>query len=114
MKEKPRYFVYVLRLGNGSLYTGCTRNIDARLRGHLKGSASRCTRSFPPVEVAACWEVPGGRGEAMSLEAFIKGRSRPEKEILLRTPGVLARSYGDKTGRRLTAKPLSPLPVLPS
>jgi hypothetical protein len=50
----------------------------------------------------------------MSLEAFIKGRSRPEKEILLRTPGVLARSYGDKTGRRLTAKPLSPLPVLPS
>jgi putative endonuclease len=114
MKEKPRYFVYVLRLGNGSLYTGCTRDIDARLRRHLEGSASRCTRSFPPVEIAACWEVSGGRGEAMSVEAFLKGRSRRQKELLVGTPGLLDRSYGEKTGRKLTVSPLSPLPALPA
>jgi putative endonuclease len=31
------YYVYQLRCANGSPYTGCTNNLDARLERHAKG-----------------------------------------------------------------------------
>ncbi|MFM6934954.1 MAG: GIY-YIG nuclease family protein [Flavobacteriales bacterium] len=31
------YYVYQLRCANGSTYTGCTSNLEARLERHTKG-----------------------------------------------------------------------------
>ena len=114
MKEKSRHFVYVLRLQGGSLYTGYTCDLALRLRRHVAGTASRCTRSFPPLRVAACWEIPDGRGAAMSVEAFIKGCSRAAKEALTREPDSLARRYREMTGRESAARPVAPLPEVPT
>jgi putative endonuclease len=112
MNEKTRYFVYVLRLEGGALYTGYTADLDARLRKHRAGTASRCTRSFPPLEIAACWEVSAGRGTAMSVEAFIKRCSRSAKELLIGNPGLLAPRYREHSGRVCGARPVVPLPEL--
>ena len=113
MKAKGRYYVYVLRLKGGALYTGYTCDVGSRLRRHVAGRASRCTRSFPPVQVVACWEVAGGRGAAMSVERFLKGRDRAGKELLAENPELLERRYAGQTGRSCGARPVSPLPELP-
>ena len=106
MKEKTRYFVYVLELSNGALYTGIARDVSERFRCHERGTASRYTRSFPPVRIAGCWQVLGGRGAAMSVEAFIKGRSRAAKKRLLAQPGELLRAY--RAHRANPANPANP------
>ena len=108
MKEKARYFVYVLRLENQALYTGIARDVASRYREHQRGSAARYTRSFPPVRIAGCWEILGGRGAAMSVEAFIKSRTRSGKERLLSEPALLAREYGKHAARALDILPVDP------
>ena len=48
----PDAWVYLLRCADGSLYTGWTVDLDARLRRHGAGTASAYTRSRLPVELA--------------------------------------------------------------
>jgi putative endonuclease len=104
---KPCFYVYVLELSNGSYYTGYTRDPLQRLAQHAAGRGSRLARSFRPRALAGCWRVRGGRSEAMRVEAFIKSRSRPAKQLLLREPASLAGSLRLATGLRLR-----PLPFL--
>jgi predicted GIY-YIG superfamily endonuclease len=41
--------VYILRCGDGSLYTGIAKDLARRLEQHRAGRASRYTRSHLPV-----------------------------------------------------------------
>ena len=43
--------VYILRCGDGSLYTGVTTNVDARLEAHRSGRGAKYTRSRLPLEL---------------------------------------------------------------
>lgn len=74
--------VYILRCGDGSLYTGWTNDLSARLAKHSSGKASRYTASRLPVELAAVWPMPD-RGTAMREEARIKRLDRAGKLALL-------------------------------
>ena len=76
--------VYVLRCGDGSLYTGWTNDLPGRLAKHASGKASRYTASRLPVELAAAWPMPD-RASAMREEARIKRLARPQKLALLAT-----------------------------
>ncbi len=107
MKKKTYLYVYVLRLANGSYYTGYARDPLERLARHAAGRGSRLARSFRPLQLAGCWRVRGGRSEALRVEAFIKSRSRAGKELLLREPSRLAAGLRQATGLRLR-----PLPCL--
>jgi putative endonuclease len=81
-------WVYVLRCGDGSLYTGWTNDLDARLAKHAAGKASRYTASRLPVELAASWPMPD-RGAAMREEARIKRLSRMAKvELVAQAPAA--------------------------
>lgn len=71
-------WVYVLRCGDGSLYTGWTNDLKKRLVKHSAGKASRYTASRLPVELAASWPMPD-RGAAMREEARIKRLARTQK-----------------------------------
>jgi putative endonuclease len=44
-------YVYMLRCGDGSLYTGWTTNIDERVAQHAVGRGGKYTRSRLPVEL---------------------------------------------------------------
>ena len=45
-------YVYILRCGDGSLYTGWTNDLDARIEAHRSGRGAKYTRSHLPVELA--------------------------------------------------------------
>jgi putative endonuclease len=76
-------FVYILRCGDGSLYTGVTKDLERRIAQHRAGRASRYTRSRLPVSVVWSREVETW-GDALREEIRIKALSRAAKEELLR------------------------------
>ncbi len=76
----PEYFVYVLRNGAGTLYTGIAKDVDARLTTHNAGKGARFTRGRGPWTVAHV-EGPLAHGEALRREAALK-RDRVFKAAL--------------------------------
>ena len=81
-----RWFVYLLRCADGSLYTGIAKDVDRRCQQHNAGTASRYTRSRLPV-VAVYREAHASRSLALRREAAIKALSRRQKETLIRLAG---------------------------
>jgi putative endonuclease len=82
----PDAWVYLLRCADGSLYTGWTVDLDARLARHAAGKASAYTRSRLPVELALAMPM-ADRGEARREEARIKALDRAEKLALVAARG---------------------------
>ena len=75
-------YTYILRCGDGSLYTGWTNDLARRLAAHRAGRGGKYTRSHLPVELVY-WESFGSKGEAMARERAVKGLSRGEKLALI-------------------------------
>jgi putative endonuclease len=75
-------FVYILRCGNGSLYTGIAKDLASRLRQHQAGRASRYTRAHLPVALV-WWRQVTTWSDALREEQRIKRLRRREKEMLL-------------------------------
>jgi putative endonuclease len=80
MSEKN--YTYILRCGDGSLYTGWTNHIRKRLADHQNGRGAKYTRSHQPVELVYL-EVYATREEAMHREAVIKKLNRMKKLALI-------------------------------
>jgi predicted GIY-YIG superfamily endonuclease len=76
--------VYILRCDDGTLYTGITNDSTRRLEQHNSGAASRYTRSRLPV-VMVYEEPQGTRSLALKRELAIKGLTRKQKELLIKT-----------------------------
>lgn len=75
------YQVYILRCGDGTLYTGSTNDLARRLRAHQSGRGAKYTRSRLPVELVYR-EPAADRSAALRREAAIKRMSRAEKLAL--------------------------------
>ena len=45
-------YTYILRCGDGSLYTGWTNNLEKRLEEHNQGRGAKYTRAHLPVVLA--------------------------------------------------------------
>lgn len=76
------WYVYILRCGDGSLYTGISPDVPARLEAHRAGKGARYTRGRGPFELA--YQEPiGTKGEATRRERAIKGLTRDQKDILI-------------------------------
>ena len=75
-------FVYILRCGDGSFYTGLARDLLARIRQHEAGRASRYTRAHLPVVLAWSQEVATW-GDGLREERRIKKLPRRDKEALV-------------------------------
>lgn len=75
-------YVYILRCGDGSLYTGWTNDLDARLEAHRSGRGAKYTRSHLPVELSYCEEYET-KEAAMSREWQIKRLTRQQKLDLI-------------------------------
>jgi predicted GIY-YIG superfamily endonuclease len=80
-------FVYILRCGDDSLYTGVARDLMRRLEQHRAGRASRYTRSHLPVTLVWMRRVRSWSA-ALRQEHCIKGLRRADKEALVRTSGT--------------------------
>ena len=80
MSEKC-WFLYILLCGDGSLYTGITTDVDARLEVHRSGKGAKYTRGRGPLEVVY-WEECGSHSDALKRELSVKALPREEKERL--------------------------------
>ena len=84
MKRSGRkdWTVYILRCGDGSLYTGIAKDVQARVKQHSEGRAASYTRTRLPVELLY---QQGGltHSKALIREAQIKAMPRSKKEEII-------------------------------
>jgi putative endonuclease len=78
------WWVYILRCGDGTLYTGVTNDLPRRLAAHAAGAGARYTASRPPV-VLAHSEPAIDRPAALRREAAIRKLGRAGKLALINT-----------------------------
>lgn len=74
--------VYILRCGDGSLYTGIAKDADARLEQHRQGKGATYTKTHLPVEMIF-QENSLTLSQALIREARIKMLPRSKKEALV-------------------------------
>lgn len=72
------WYVYMLRCGDGSLYTGSTTEPARRLAQHQSGKGAKYTRSRLPVTLVYAEEAVD-RSAALRREAAIKKLTCGEK-----------------------------------
>lgn len=77
-----RAFVYILRCADGTLYTGWTNDIKARLQAHNRGHGAKYTRSRLPVRLVYGEEL-ADKSQALRREMEIKRMSRLQKLALI-------------------------------
>ena len=88
--SKP-WYVYLVRCSDGSIYTGITDNVEARLKKHNSGRGAKYTAQRRPVTLLHSEELPD-QGSAMRREAQIKNWNRVQKETLAKGPRLKARA----------------------
>ena len=76
------WYVYMLRCGDDSLYTGSTTDVQRRFQEHQSGTGARYTRSRPPV-TQVYTEAAADRSAAQRREAAIKKLPRAQKLKLI-------------------------------
>lgn len=77
MQQQPPWSVYLLRCSDGTLYCGCTNDVERRLAAHGRGRV-KYTRGRLPVTLAHV-EPAADKSAALRQEAAWKRLSRAEK-----------------------------------
>lgn len=75
-------FVYIVECRDGTLYTGWTTDVEARVRTHNSGNGTKYTRSRLPVKLVY-FEEAENKSAALRREAAIKKLSREKKLKLI-------------------------------
>lgn len=76
------WYLYILRCGDDTLYTGITNDISARLKAHASGKGAKYTRGRGPLELQYQEEC-GTHSDALKRELAVKALTRSEKEALI-------------------------------
>ena len=76
--ESAEWELYILRCGDGTLYTGIARNAEKRLAMHRGGKGAKYTRGRGPLEMVYR-EKCADHSEALRREYAIKQLPRAKK-----------------------------------
>lgn len=79
--DAPAAWAYMVRCGDGSLYSGWTNDLARRLRSHAGGTGARYTRMKGGAKLAYA-ERCADKSAALRREAALKKLSRGEKAAL--------------------------------
>lgn len=77
-----KWYVYILRCADNTLYTGSTDDVERRVAVHNSGKGAKYTRGRTPVEVVYTEECESCSA-ALKREYAIKQLSRGEKIKLI-------------------------------
>jgi putative endonuclease len=77
-----KWFVYILLCHDGTLYTGCTDDVEKRVQTHNQGKGAKYTRGRLPVSVVYL-ENDHSHSSALIRELQIKSLTKAEKKSLL-------------------------------
>ncbi len=81
-KRAEKWFLYMLRCADASLYTGIAKDIDKRFKVHSSGKGARYTRARLPVEIVYR-ETCESRTDALVREFKVKKLSPKRKRTLV-------------------------------
>jgi predicted GIY-YIG superfamily endonuclease len=84
INHSDRWYLYMVKCSDGTLYTGITNDLHRRLSEHNNGTASRYTRSRLPVRLVYR-EPCRNKSSALKKECQIKSLSREEKEAYIKS-----------------------------
>ena len=76
------YTLYILRCGDGTLYTGITSDLPRRLAAHRAGKGAKYTRGRGPLSLVYTEGCPD-KSAALRRELQIKHLHREKKEALI-------------------------------
>ena len=76
------WYLYILRCGDGTLYTGITTDVEKRFLQHQSGKGAKYTRGRAPLELVYREEC-GSHSDALKRELAIKALPREEKQKLI-------------------------------
>lgn len=78
------WWIYIIRCGDDSLYTGITIDLKRRFEEHASGGkkAAKYVRGRGPLSLVYSRQV-GSQTEALAEERRIKALSRKQKETLV-------------------------------
>ncbi|MCI9606088.1 MAG: GIY-YIG nuclease family protein [Oscillospiraceae bacterium] len=76
------YYLYILRCGDNSLYTGITTDVARRLAAHQSGKGAKYTRGRGPLTLVYQEELPD-KPSALRRELAVKALTREEKLVLI-------------------------------
>ena len=77
-----KWYIYILRCADNTLYTGSTDDVERRVAVHNSGKGAKYTRGRGPVEVVYTEECES-YSAALKREYAIKQLSRGEKIKLI-------------------------------
>ena len=76
------WYLYILRCGDGTLYTGVTDDVVRRLEAHRAGKGAKYTRGRGPLELVYREELPD-KSAALKREVAVKRLNRQKKLELI-------------------------------
>ena len=79
---EKKWYLYILRCGDGTLYTGITTDVQARFAQHQAGKGAKYTRGRGPLELVYTEECDD-HSAALKRELAVKALSREEKERMI-------------------------------
>ena len=91
IEKTSKYYVYMLRCADGTIYSGYTTDPWRRTAAHNSGRGAKYTRSRLPVELVFIEDHPT-KSEALKREAELKKLARAEKMLLIEQ--FLLKPYG--------------------
>ena len=77
-----KFFVYIVRCRDGTLYTGYTNNLERRIKLHNEGKGAKYIRARRPIELVWSKEYKYFK-KAFQMEMRIKKLTKLEKELLV-------------------------------
>lgn len=76
------WYLYIIRCGDGSLYTGIATDVNRRLAVHTAGKGAKYLRGRGPLTLA--YQTPiGSKTLALQIERRVKALPRPKKEQIV-------------------------------
>ena len=80
--ERMSWYIYILRCGDDTLYTGITDDVEKRFAAHCAGKGAKYTRGRGPLTLVYT-EQAEDKSAALKREHAIKKLTRAEKLNLI-------------------------------
>lgn len=90
MQNEPSWWLYMVRMADGRLYTGISTDVARRFTQHVSGKGARALRGKGPLTLV--WQQPvSSHSMALRLEYRLKRWRKADKEALIVTPALFAK-----------------------
>ena len=81
---ESKWYLYILRCGDGTLYTGIATDVQKRLEMHRSGKGAKYTRGRGPLELVHSEECEN-HSQALKRECEVKKLTKEQKQQLILT-----------------------------